>query len=60
MTIQPKQDCFIVSCDTCPDYFVDETLEFKQLIKTIKFKGWKTYKGENNRQLIKCQVCEEG
>ena len=59
MTIEPRQDCFVVHCDTCPEYFIDETLEFDELIKMIKLKGWKLYKDENDKWSHKCPACQE-
>ena len=59
MTIQPRRDSFIVLCDSCPDCFRVETVDFRELIKTIKIKGWKIYQDDKGDWLHKCKTCQE-
>ena len=59
MTIEQKRDSYVVHCDTCPNYFEDETLDFNDFVKLFKIQGWITYKDEDDRLVNKCPVCRE-
>ena len=59
MTIKPKHDSFIVHCDACPDYLEVYSTDFKDVLKEMKFYGWKTSK-KDDEWVNKCPVCGEG
>lgn len=59
MTIQPKRDCFMVQCDTCPNSLRVDSVNFNDVTKTIKLKSWETYKNKNNERALKCPICQE-
>lgn len=61
MTIQPLRESFIVHCDTggCSNYLEIETLDFDELVKTLKFKNWKIYRDKNDIWSHKCPACQE-
>ena len=62
MTIEPKQDSFIIHCDApkCSEYLEEKSHEFEDVIRLLKFKGWKTYKQKSGSRLVKCPACQEG
>ncbi len=60
MTIQPKRGSFTVHCDSCPEYFEIDSLDFNRLVKTARLKGWKIYKGKYEIWTHKCPACQEG
>ena len=58
MTIESKQDSFIVHCDFCSNYLEVDSGDFKDVLKEMRFHGWKTFK-EDDEWVNKCPVCEE-
>ncbi len=62
MTISPLRESFVVHCDSdgCPEYLEVETLDFDELVKTMRLKNWKTYRDNHEIWTHKCSACQEG
>ena len=58
MTIESKQDSFIVHCDTCAQYLEVYSADFNDVLKEMKFYGWKTFE-KDDEWLNQCPVCGE-
>ena len=59
MTIQPRRNSFDVNCDFCSNYLEVDSDDFKDVLKEMKFYGWKTFK-KDNEWVNKCPACGEG
>ena len=59
MTIQPNRNSFIVNCDFCSNYLEVESTDFKDVLKEMRFYGWRTL-WKDDEWMNKCPVCEEG
>ena len=58
MTIESKQNSFIVNCDFYSNYLEVDSTDFNELLKEMKFYGWKTLRKDGD-WVNQCPACQE-
>lgn len=57
MKLEHGTQAFVVHCDTCPECFDTEHVDFTAALEAAKENGWRTYKGPDKLWAHSCPAC---
>jgi hypothetical protein len=59
MTIKKDGRTFVVHCDECPESLDTDRDDHQRAVATIRYRGWRTFKGPDGEWANACPACVE-